>query len=85
MPGPSADAPYETPSGVNDRLPRTLAEALAVLESSALFRVRFGDPFVNYFVRIKRAEIARYETETKGHADAAEVTEWEHKEYFDLA
>jgi glutamine synthetase len=85
VPGPSADAPYETPGGANDRLPRTLAEALAVLESSALFRVRFGDPFVNYFVRIKRAEIARYETETKGHADAAEVTEWEHKEYFDLA
>jgi glutamine synthetase len=84
-PGPSADTPYETPGGAGDRLPQSLAEALAALETSALFRAHFGDAFVNYFLRIKQAEIARCDAETKGRAGATEVTDWEHKEYFDLA
>jgi glutamine synthetase len=84
-PGPSADAPYETPGGADDRLPQSLADALAALEASAMFRASFGESFVNYLLRIKRAEIARCDAETKGQANAAEVTDWEHKEYFDLA
>jgi glutamine synthetase len=35
----------------------------------------FGAGFVDYYARIKRAELARF---------AAEVSEWEHREYFDL-
>ena len=53
----------------------SLAEALDALRTSACFRAAFGDAFVDYFIRIKEAEIARFQ---------AEVTEWEHKEYFDL-
>jgi glutamine synthetase len=71
-PGPSADAPYETEA---EPLPASLAEALAALRASACFRAALGDAFVDYFIRIKEAEIARFQ---------ADVSEWEHKEYFDL-
>jgi hypothetical protein len=44
------------------------------------------DRFVDYYCRIKQAEITRCDAETNGQsANAAEVTDWEHKEYFDLA
>ncbi len=71
-PGPSADTPYETSA---PPLPRSLAEALDALAASAVARARFGSDFIDYLLRIKRAEIARFE---------AEVTEWEHREYFEL-
>jgi glutamine synthetase len=80
-PGPSADAPYEISA---DPLPAALAEALAALDTSACLRAGFGDRFVDYHLRIKRAEIARYEATEKA-SDPAEVTAWEHNEYFDLA
>lgn len=71
-PGPASDAPYE-----DDRtpLPRSLADALAALQDDACLRDAFGDFFIDYFVRLKQAEIDRFQ---------AEVTEWEHAEYFEL-
>ena len=81
--GPSADAPYETSA---EPLPKSLAEALVALNDSACFRGGFGDAFVDYHRRIKTAEIERCDAETSGQSgNAAEVTAWEHKEYFDLA
>ncbi|MFZ3355120.1 MAG: glutamine synthetase family protein [Xanthobacteraceae bacterium] len=79
-PGPSADAPYETMAPM---LPKNLGEALAALHNSDVFRQGFGDAFVDYFVRLKEAEFARFKAEA---ADAAtgDVTAWEHNEYFDL-
>ena len=71
-PGPSADVPYETAA---PRLPASLPEALAALGDSACMREGFGDAFVEYFIHIKRAELARFE---------AEVSEWEQREYFDI-
>ena len=71
-PGPSADAPYDTEAPM---LPRSLAEALDALDADTLARASFGDGFIDYYLRIKRAEIARFE---------AEVSEWEHREYFEL-
>lgn len=68
----SADAPYETPA---EALPRSLAEALAALRADAVLRDGFGGAFVDYFLRIKEAEIARFESE---------VTDWEQREYFEL-
>ena len=63
-------------------MPKNLGEALAALRDNACFRSAFGDDFVDYFIRIKDAEIARFRTEEK--QDTAEVTRWEQKEYFDL-
>jgi glutamine synthetase len=82
-PGPSADSPYEVKA---EPLPNSLAAALAALGESACFREGFGDRFVDYHLRIKHAEIARCDAETSGQSgNAAEVTVWEHDEYFDLA
>ena len=71
-PGPSADAPYETKA---DALPATLAEALVALRADECLNAGLGKSFVDYFCRIKEAEIARFNLE---------VTEWEHREYFEM-
>jgi glutamine synthetase len=71
-PGPSADTPYETEAAL---LPKTLDEALAALRDDRCFADGLGESFVDYFIRIKRGELARYH---------AEVSEWEQREYFEL-
>jgi glutamine synthetase len=52
-----------------------LEEALAALRDDAYLTDGFGKGFIDYFLRIKQAEIARYQSE---------VTEWEQREYFEL-
>jgi glutamine synthetase len=71
-PGPSADVPYETPA---EMLPRSLSEALQAFREDACLTERLGQPFVDYLCHLKEAELARFNLE---------VTEWEHREYFDL-
>jgi glutamine synthetase len=80
-PGPSADAPYRCSA---EPLPGTLEEALAALHTNACFRAGFGEGFVSYYVHIKESEIARCRKETADKSEQADVTEWEHREYFDL-
>ena len=48
-------------------------EAIAALRDSACFRAAFGDPFIDYFVRLKEFEIGRF---------LSDVTDWEQREYF---
>jgi glutamine synthetase len=45
------------------------------LRTSACFREAFGDAFVDYYLAIKDAEVARFQSD---------VSEWEHREYFEL-
>src|SRR6202041_2398732 len=71
-PGPSADTPYETKA---DLLPKTLREAVTALKEDAFFRDALGAGFVDYYVHIKNAEIERFQ---------AEVSDWEHREYFEM-
>jgi glutamine synthetase len=68
----SADTPYEAKA---DFLPRTLEEALQHLKADKALRDGLGSGFVDYYCRIKEAEIARFNLE---------VSDWEHREYFDL-
>jgi glutamine synthetase len=68
----SADTPYEAKA---DLLPRTLEEALQHLKADKTLREGMGSAFVDYYCRIKEAEIARFNLE---------VSDWEHREYFDL-
>ena len=56
-PGPSADTPYQLSA---EPLPKSLEEAIDALRASACFRAGFGDAFVDYYVAIKQAEIARF-------------------------
>jgi glutamine synthetase len=71
-PGPAAGSPYDSDA---PPLPRSLADALAALRGSTCMADAFGPFFVDYFARLKEAEIERF---------LSEVTEWEHKEYFAL-
>jgi glutamine synthetase len=71
-PPPSADTPYEAQAPM---LPRSLGEALAELRADECLRRGLGETFVDYYCHIKEAELARFQLE---------VTEWEHREYFDL-
>jgi glutamine synthetase len=71
-PGPAADEPYETEA---PRLPATLGEALDALAEDTEFRDSFGARFADYYIGIKRHELARFH---------AAVTDWEQREYFEL-
>jgi glutamine synthetase len=79
-PGPPVEVPYELSAGP---LPKNLMEALDALAASKCFRDGFGDAFVDYFIAIKRAEIARAGARPSDPPD--QVSEWEHREYFDLS
>ena len=71
-PGPPADAPYEARAPY---LPKSLDEALRALRDDSCLARGFDRSFIDYYLRIKEAEITRYQSE---------VTEWEQREYFEL-
>jgi glutamine synthetase len=84
VPAPASEDPYGGKDGAAETLPHRLEEALRALAENACFRAAFGKAFVDYYVAIKRFEIARAEKDGGG-SGAADVTAWEHREYFDLA
>jgi len=71
-PGPSADTPYEAEA---PPLPRSLAESLTALGEDKALRAGFGDFFVDYYLKLKQAEIERFNLD---------VSDWEQREYFSL-
>lgn len=71
-PPPPVDSPYAAPA---PGLPASLDAALGLLDASDLLRGALGSDFVDHFLMIKRAEVTRYNQT---------VTDWEHREYFDL-
>ncbi len=71
-PGPSADTPYEAKAPL---LPRSLGEALDALRGDTVLRAGLGDFFVDYYLKLKQAEIDRFQSE---------VSDWEQREYFSL-
>jgi len=71
-PPPPTNDPYASDAAP---LPTNLMDAVAELDKSAVFRDALGDQFVDYLLHIKRAELARF---------LSTVTDWEHREYFEL-
>lgn len=71
-PPPAAESPYQTDAPA---LPRSLMDSVAALKQDELFRGALGEQFVDYIVTIKEAEIGRF---------LSEVTDWEHREYFEI-
>jgi len=67
-----SDAAYETEA---PSLPRSLLDALFALRDDTFFRASLGDQFIDYILHIKEAEITRF---------LSTVTDWEHKEYFEI-
>ena len=71
-PGPLEVAPYDADK---PRLPASLMEATRALRDSELYRKEFGDAFVDYILAVKQSEIDRF---------LSHVTDWEHREYFEV-
>jgi glutamine synthetase len=71
-PPPLADTPYaaEAPA-----LPRSLMDAMQAFRASEMYRAVLGDGYVDYLLAIKEGEVSRY---------LSEVTDWEHREYFEI-
>jgi glutamine synthetase len=63
---------YALPPGAVTALPRSLEEALPLLDSSAVAREWLGDDLVSYYAEIKRAELEAF---------ARTVTDWEIARY----
>ena len=71
-PGPPSQEPYRANSPA---LPQSLMEAVSALREDTLFPKKFGEDFVNYIIKLKEGEIARF---------LSESNDWEQREYFDL-
>jgi glutamine synthetase len=71
-PGAPEQTPYESKAA---HLPRSLEEAVAALKADEALKAGFGTAFVDYYCHLKEAEITRFQLE---------VSDWEHREYFEL-
>ena len=71
-PQTASDTPYEAQA---EKLPVSLMEALDAFRTNELYADKLGKPFVEYLLKIKDAEVARF---------LSEVTDWEHREYFEM-
>jgi glutamine synthetase len=84
QPTPPTDEPY---AAERVMLPKSLAEALDALDKEPLFRRELGDTFIDYFIKLKRTEVGRYQhwlEESRPSAQSDEPTTWEQNEYFDF-
>ncbi|MFC5771859.1 glutamine synthetase family protein [Thauera sinica] len=81
-PGPLQETPYAADVTI---LPTSLSAALDALGGSQMYREAFGGEFIDYWLHLRRSEWNRF-VAAEGEAGAAsdEVTEWEHREYFEL-
>ncbi len=68
----ATDAPY---SPASEKLPSSLNDALNALAKDDAMQAGFGPAFIDYFSRVKQAEIKR-------HDEAADKTDWQRREYF---
>jgi glutamine synthetase len=72
MPPRATESPY---AGNAEMIPTTLPDALAALQADAALVAGFGPDFVRYYSRVKQSEAQR-------HAAAADITDFERREYF---
>ncbi len=67
-------------------LPKRLSLALDLAEQEPLFSDQFGTLFMDYYVKLKRVEVGRFESFLKESGledDGETTTQWEQDEYFD--
>ncbi len=65
----------QSPYHSNARLPENLEHVVNALAAGGVLPCAFGAGFANYFIHIKRVEIAR-------HRAAVDPVEWERRGYF---
>ena len=73
-PPPPAGGDASSAGGAHKPLPKTLAEATALLSASKAAREMLGAPFVDHYVRTREWEVRQYERA---------VTDWELRRYFE--
>jgi glutamine synthetase len=71
-PGEPASDPYAQTE--KPRMPSSLNEAVEALSKSTMFREALGNEFIDHYVSVRRHEIGRFQSQ---------VTDWEHREYFE--
>lgn len=74
-------------SDEKEALPKSLEEAIDVLKNDSFFKEKMGALFIDYLVSLKMSELNRYKQFLKDHQieeDQYTVTEWEHREYFEI-
>lgn len=81
-PPPAASDPYALDVPL---LPTSLGSALDALTSDRLYRTQFGDPFIDYYLMMKRFEIGRHDEAVAAddHPDQASAA-WQMREYFEF-
>lgn len=81
-PGEPQESPYAADVPM---LPTDLSGALDALQDSTLYREAFGNQFIDYWISLRRSELIRFH-DAEGDVDMVngDVTEWEHREYFEL-
>lgn len=57
------------------KLPTNLMAAIAAFRADELFREELGEVFFNYLIKLKEYELGRF---------LSAVTDWEHREYFEM-
>ncbi|NHC43257.1 glutamine synthetase [Bacillus sp. MM2020_1] len=83
-PGAASDEAY---LDERESIPRSLQEAVDSLRESTLFQNKMSQLFVDYIIKMKENEISRYMTyveQEKVEDYQNVVTEWEHREYFEI-
>jgi glutamine synthetase len=83
-PGPPDTDPYATK---HPMLPKSLNDALLLMANEPLYRESLGGTFVDYYVKLKQAEIGRFEKfalENQVDPSSDDTTVWEQDEYFDF-
>lgn len=83
-PGTPETDPY---SSNKPMLPKRLSIALDLAEQEPLFKAQFGELFMDYYVKLKRTEVGRFESFLTEHGledDGEMTTAWEQDEYFDV-
>jgi glutamine synthetase len=80
-PGPLDEQPY---AGDKPLLPRSLMQAMDELKASTLFRESLGANFIDFMSMVKQSEIDAYLASVTGQDHLTNVTDWEHREYFEL-
>jgi glutamine synthetase len=83
-PGVPSDEAY---TDEREAIPKSLQEAVDSLRGSSMFQNKMGKLFVDYIIKIKESEISRYmayveKEQVEDYQNI--VTEWEHKEYFEI-
>ena len=83
-PGPMSVEAY---NDQRDPLPKSLEEAIEALKNDGFYRQKMGSLFIDYIIKIKEHEVTRYKKfleENNIEDDQNVVTEWEHREYFEI-